>query len=255
MDISGIDDLSEENQRVAIFIAESSGSSAAALIDTKKARLGKMKKVIVTGARLIQDRLCFKGRNSGYRPAMFTLTYREIDDWRKDHVSLFLNLARNYLARRGFKLRYCWVAELQKRGAVHYHVIIWLPRNVKLPMPDKCGWWPHGRTNSAFARKAVGYIAKYASKGVDEGTKFPRGIRLYGVGGLLGVDKIELRWWRAPGFARIFLGEGADIRKVKGGYVDRISNLFCKSPWHFWGFLGKRPFFLYFPIDNQLITG
>jgi Protein of unknown function (DUF3296). len=39
------------------------------------------------------------------------------------------------MERRGHKLPYVWVAELQKRGALHYHVLLWLPRGLTLPNP------------------------------------------------------------------------------------------------------------------------
>ena len=252
MDISqikldGADHLPQSSIDACKRAIASAGSKCGFIVDPLASRLKKMKKTIVTGARLIQDRLCPHGRNSGYRSAMFTLTYAKVEDWEPGHIRAFLTIVRNHLSRRGVKLRYAWTAELQKRGAVHYHCIIWLPRNLKLPMPDKCGWWPHGRTNSKFARKAVGYIAKYASKGLDDDTELPKGIRLYGLGGLLHEDRVELRYWRAPLFARIALGLGADIRKMTGGYYCHKSGGVVASPWVFCGFVGKRPFFLLFP--------
>jgi hypothetical protein len=84
---------------------------------------------------------------------------------------------------RDIPFRYVWVAELQKRGALHYHVAIWLPKRVQLPKFDKQGWWPHGSTQRLIAKNAVGYLMKYLSK-ISPFHKFPKGVRIHGFGGL-----------------------------------------------------------------------
>jgi hypothetical protein len=127
-------------------------------------------------------------------------------------------------------MRYVWVAEMQERGAVHYHVIFWLPRGLHMPKPDKRGWWPCGDSRIEAARHAVGYVAKYASKG-EEGPAFPRGVRIHAAGGLDLEGKRVARWWRAPSEARAHLGEGADIRFIKGGRVCVRTGHFWASPW------------------------
>lgn len=70
---------------------------------------------------------------------MVTLTYRNIDDWCTDDISYFMRLVRQWCKRRQIAVRYVWVAELQKRSAVHYHVVFWLPIGISLPKPDKQG--------------------------------------------------------------------------------------------------------------------
>lgn len=125
-----------------------------------------------------------------------------------------------------------WALELTKRLRPHYHLLVWLPKGVTLPKPDKRGWWPHGMTRIEWARNAVGYLAKYASKFNPE-TAFalPKGMRTHGVGGLNDESARELRWWRSPTAAREALGALADIRKVLGGYADKRTGLFWPSPW------------------------
>lgn len=260
VEILGFEDLPDDHIKSQVrYIADNLPKTVktSVVIDPMKSRISKMKKTIITGARLIQDRLCgSQGRNAMFRPCMLTLTYAKTGEWDACHIRDFLTTVRNWLGRRGHKFRYAWTAELQKRGAVHYHIVIWLPRVgskfLKLPKVDKKGWWKHGSSNIAWAKKAVGYITKYASKGDDlpAGAKFPRGCRLYGVGGLLADDRVVLRFYRAPKFVREHFGEGADIRKVRGGYIDVVSCSFLKSPWVFWGLIGKRPFFYLQPIDN-----
>lgn len=221
------------------------------LSDLLKSRLKKLKCSITTAARLLQDRLCEnKGLNANYRPAMITLTYRNKEDWQADHISKFLTNCRNWLGRRGHKFHYVWVAELQERGAVHYHIIVWLPRGKqgfqRLPKPDKSGWWSFGSSQIVWAHKPVGYLTKYASKGNDltgdDMKKFPKGLRLYGTGGLTKIERVEMRWWRAPKYVRDLLKDMVDVKKVRNGY--HCDDGFVLSPWKFATFLGFTPFFI-----------
>ena len=70
------------------------------------------------------------GRKPGVKQAagsMQTLTYKgDNRQWRPEHISRYLDaLRRWHYNRTGSKtVRYAWVAELQARGVIHYHVIV-----------------------------------------------------------------------------------------------------------------------------------
>ena len=109
---------------------------------------------------------------------------------------------RKWCNRQGFRARYVWVAELQQRGTIHYHAVVWLPVGVRCPAFDSRGWWPHGMTNrKAVRRSAVGYLMKYLSKGTDT-CSFPKGARIYGVAGLDKAMSRVRRWVRLPAFVQ-----------------------------------------------------
>lgn len=144
-----------------------------------------------------------------------TLTYRGVADWRPWHVRDYLQRLRVWMRRRRVDLRYVWVAELQRRGAVHYHLVVWVPHGFRVPLPDSSGMWPHGSSNIQDARHPVAYLAKYASKGTPDGEKFPPGLRTHGVGGLGAAGRV----------ARAFHMLPAWLRKVAGGYVQRVERL------------------------------
>jgi hypothetical protein len=129
-------------------------------------------------------------------------------------------------------VRCVWVAELQTRGAVHYHVALWLPRRAYLPQADRRGWWPHGSTQTARAVAPVRYLQKYVSKFDSKGCEFPKGIRLFGVRGMSPEGAMNARFWRAPEYVRARFLAGSDPRKVSGGWVDRRDGEFLASPWH-----------------------
>lgn len=181
----------------------------------RKKRLSRMRRATLNGGDQITSGLQLRGFR--YKSAMVTLTYRPEVLWDTKHVSGFLDHCRKYLARRGFPLLYVWVAELQQRGAVHYHVVLWLPKGITLPKPDKQGWWKHGSTRIEWARRPVAYLAKYTSKGEDV-RKFPRGLRLHGRGGLILSQRRVVSWWLLPRYVRDhFPHVGSHVTRVIGG--------------------------------------
>jgi hypothetical protein len=220
------------------------------VIDRNATRAKRLRKGVITGARLHEQ----EASSSGFRGrwAMLTTTYREGADSSPRDISGLLRHVRGHfgrVARRRYGLgaprfRYTWVLELTKRHRPHYHVLFWLPRGVKIPKPDNQGWWPHGSTRIEWARHAVGYMAKYASKFCSEAARYlPRGFRTHAVGGLNKESQRELRWWKSPLDAREALGSFADIRKVLGGYADKLTGEIWPSPWR-----------VIFRPDGQLIA-
>ncbi len=97
---------------------------------------------------------------------------------------------------------------------------------------DNQGWWLYGSTRIEWARHAVGYMVKYASKFCFEVVCYLLcGFRMYVVGGLNKESQRELRWWKLPLDAREALGSFVDIRKVLGGYADKLTGEIWPSFW------------------------
>lgn len=182
-------------------------------IDRHAARLSRLRRGTLTRARLLAAEV----QRGGFRGrwVMVTPTYRPGVDWSKRHMSALAQLMRVWFRRQGERFRYVWVAELQQRGAVHFHLLVWVPLRITLPKADKRGWWPHGMTRTEVARNAVGYLAKYASKG--DVAKFPKGLRTHGGGGLELGDARELRWWMLPGYQREHVTPEDGCRRAPGG--------------------------------------
>lgn len=197
--------------------------------EVRAARITRMRKNVITAARLHVQR----ARTGGFRGrwALLTLTYRDDVRWIAKQVASLLTHLRNYGNRAGFVTRYVWVLELTKRLRPHYHVLVWLPKGRSLPKPDKQGWWPHGMTKIEWARNAVGYLAKYASKAEPEQhDAIPSGARLSGVGGLERDQRIELRWWKSPLWVRQIFTTICDLgRSPGGGFVNRETGEFAAS--------------------------
>ena len=196
-------------------------------IDPKEARLRRMRRSVNVAARLFDF---FLGRRN-FKPAMLTLTYRDVDGFEPKDVSSLIKCIREWLKRRGFRLHYVWVAELQQRGALHYHVLIWLPRGLTLPKPDKQGWWRHGSTRIEWARNPIGYLCKYVSK-FDSQHELPKHARLHGAGGFEGVARSIRRWFNLPSWLKCLVGIDSAFVRVKGqGLVERGTGVCMQSPW------------------------
>lgn len=184
--------------------------------DAVRRRLAKLRMNVGFAAR--GHAVAEKGHRSD-ECLMLTLTYAGTnDDWKARHISDFLDRMRKWMKRRGYSARYVWVAELQKRGVIHYHVALWVPRGVHIPRPDACGWWPHGMTRTERARAAVPYLLKYLSKDTSKTFgSFPDGSRIYGIGGLDHSIRRARRWLGLPSFVQANSSISDDWRRCEGG--------------------------------------
>lgn len=111
---------------------------SAVVIDPRKARVHRLRSSIREACKLHEQEAEWESRKLGrsaYRKTFITLTYRDGGGWQRRHISEFLDNLRKWLAARDTRLMYAWVAELQKRGAIHYHLIVWVPRRLRLPHP------------------------------------------------------------------------------------------------------------------------
>lgn len=200
------------------------------VVNTRLNRFRRMRYNVVASSNMLNA----DATRGGFRvrPVFITLTYRTIDQPEPRHISEFLKRVRQHLKRRAEQCRYAWVAELQERGVLHYHVILWLPHGMKIPKPDQSGWWPHGWSNIKTARSPVGYLANYAGKlkgkACEAGYHIPRGFRLYGVGGLDAEDRAKRAWANLPGWLRDRTTPEDRCKRIRGGgFVSR-------ETWDYW---------------------
>ncbi|WP_266170760.1 rolling circle replication-associated protein [Dyella subtropica] len=202
------------------------------LINRDAQRVKRMRTAVGHAARLLHFDAHSELAAQRWNKKFITLTYADVRGWRPGHFTGFRKALREWCVRRKVKCRFVWVAELTKKGAMHYHVVLWLPKGKFLPFVDTQGWWPHGMTKVETAREPVSYIMKYASKTTaNDAAGYPKGARMHGCGGLDADARRHLRYWQAPFWVRDELSGRADIRKVTGGYMDKITGEFLPSPW------------------------
>lgn len=221
----------------ATVLDHSQTSDTALYIDRHEHRLKRMRKGVLTAARLVDQRVGTQRKGARpWVPAFLTLTYRPGVNLQARHITDLLKRLRQWGKRRGFVLPYVWVLERGSRfGRLHYHVIVWLPRGVNLPKPDKQGWWPHGFSNIKRARNPVGYLAKYAGK---DSAPPPKGFRMHGCGGLAWEDRLERAWWSAPRWVREIWPDPFDIPRPApgGGWASKTTGEWRESPYVLCGF-------------------
>ena len=172
------------------------------------------------------------------KPWFVTLTYASANSWVPRHVSEAVQAFRKWCMARGYECRYTWVAEIQPKrlertgeAVVHYHLLAWLPVGVSMPHWDKptrtptgrhrSAFWPHGMSNTEVAKSGVGYLMKYLSK-LGELTRFPKGLRLYGIGGLCSQGRSVRSWFNLPEWVKVFHGVG-EVFRAGGALVVRAT--------------------------------
>lgn len=219
---------------------------------------------VIAAARYINNVLI--GDDATWQASLVTLTYTNPDAWDALHIKKVLEHYRKWYRRHGLPFYYVWTLEMQKRGAPHYHIVLWVKgRTIKRgpragqwigngqtpPFPDAQGWWPHGSSNAIFAVSPVGYIAKYASKG--PGSRLPAGARIWGHGGLDADGKSEVARALAPRWLRSVVSPAAQLKRVSvmveevrkrgqtalikvAGFLDKLTGFVFFSPWVFDGF-------------------
>jgi hypothetical protein len=116
---------------------------------------------------------------------MVTLTYKNANDWSPSQITRYTEHLKRYLKQDLHS--YCWVAELQERGAVHYHLIACVSKGIKIPFPDKpIGHknfvpWPWGFSKVERAEKPA-YLVTYVGKAKQKDYfRFPLGARGFGI--------------------------------------------------------------------------
>lgn len=168
------------------------------------------------------------------RCAFITITYRPDAVWAAYHITQLQKCYEMWAKRRSIKISIVWVMELTKNGVPHYHLLIWLPKGITPPMPDKQGWWKHGNTNATWLKKPSRYIAKYFSKSPSKDGKhaFPKGARIFGHRGLSAMAMAVKRHYSLPYWLRKITEIGANCVKCFGGwwYNADIDYSF-RSPW------------------------
>lgn len=192
-------------------------------LDQAKTRVSRLRMNVGSAARLHMA----ASSRPGFRPddcLMLTLTYRDGAsggvEWSPRHISECLKRIRQWMKRRGWPCRYVWVSELgEKSGRLHYHIGLYVPHGESIPMADAQGWWPHGMTNTERANHAVGYLMSYLTKGSKETElgQYPKGARIYGVGGLDEASRRVRRWLNRPAFLQARFDVNAPVRRAVGG--------------------------------------
>lgn len=172
--------------------------------DPEQARLARMRRRVVAWSDAVNE-LEIDGRR--LRKVMITLTYKAAGVWEANHIRDFMKAFKRRLGENLFCV--AWVAEMQKRGVVHYHIYAIVLRGTRIPKPDEAGLWPYGSTRIETGRSAFYLIAYLKGSGKEKShqkTGFPKGCRIFSVWFRKDVLRIwvltKFRWSALPGWLR-----------------------------------------------------
>jgi len=145
------------------------------------------------------------------------LTYRPGVEWAPGHIQQFMMTLRKVFGHS--LLGYAWVAELQQRGAVHYHVTLIMEKNyvfkaerygkmtvLRNPYFQFQSYWVHGFIDfKRLVHPSPAYLMKYSQKSEQKGGDFPPGLRLFACVIRCEIDVIDKYSWAItskPGHVR-----------------------------------------------------
>ena len=116
-----------------------------------------------------------------------TLTMKDDNVLNKNSIGNFFNK----LKYRGVEVEgYLWIKELQKRGVVHYHVLVLVPEKMRNFYDKVNESWGYGfvftrGVEKKKVRGAIKYIMKYIKKELNQGSENEKMKRRIGRGGML----------------------------------------------------------------------
>jgi len=178
-----------------------------------------------------------------YQFVMLTLTYAPEYQWQPNHIREFMLSMKKLLGDN--LLGYAWVAELQKRGAIHYHLLLYVPKALQIgsdiPYPDTVGLWKWGLTRVEVARTPF-YLITYLGKEYQKNfAGFPKGCRAFAVFVKDDVLKKLLRYKSLRAFAQSIVdnfgwSELASMLKLR----NRLMSEDGYTGWELWRFTSTK---------------
>lgn len=164
----------------------------------------------------------------GFSAVALTLTYANAKDFSPKHVTAFVAALRAALKRLGHPTLYLW--RLERASALHYHLILWLPRSYRIGLAKLKKWWPWGSTWIAACRNVTDW-SRYIAK-LDATVKLPKGARLIGYGGLDAAGQVVVRRVSLPRWLLVVLPKGVVPRRHPGGgWIDPATGVLYRSPY------------------------
>jgi hypothetical protein len=197
------------------------------------ARLRRAQRRVKVWADVIDPYIQRLGEN--YRLVMVTLTYADVDGWKANHIREYMLSLRAILKSR--LLAYAWVAEMQRREAVHYHIVLLVKKGANIPMPDSSGMWVHGSSRIETARTPF-YVLTYTGKEYQKLGAYPKGLRIFAIWISPHIIAPASRWFMKVSALPAWLREqlkgvnlvGERISRVVGGGWECAGQIY-KSPW------------------------
>lgn len=146
------------------------------VMDNAMLRLKRLQKRLEKWAEIVR----VKAEFLPVRIYQIGLSYKPGNTWREHDISEYLKSLRKYTGSENF-VGYSWVAEMQKRMEVHYHLVaITTEACRKIPLPDKKGHWKNGSSSRVeVSSSGVNYLTSDYMKKREQKSNYPKGIRAH----------------------------------------------------------------------------
>lgn len=175
-------------ERIRWSVLMHSPTGRVAVVDQFERRMATLRQRVVAWVQLV---MAFREGHPA-RLVMVTLTYARVGDYSSGDIRDYIKRLKDKIGDR--LLAWAWVAEMQERGAVHYHLVALVENGTRFPMPDKSGMWAKGMSKVQTARTPW-YLVKYIGKGHQKDfSRFPKGCRAYGMSIRFGGPEIAAVW-------------------------------------------------------------
>ena len=126
------------------------------------------------------------------RLVMITLTIAKIEDYSPGMIRDYVKKLKRQLGNNLYG--FAWVAEMQERGAVHYHMAVCMKKYTRIKTPDTSGMWEWGSSNLKTARTSY-YLCSYIGKERQKDlAMYPKSCRVYSVSYRLPEGAISRYW-------------------------------------------------------------
>jgi hypothetical protein len=188
--------------------------------DPRVSRLRHSKERILAWAATVAKLSC------PYRLVMVGLTYRDGREWTADDIREVVRRYQEVLRER--LITYMWVAELQRRGDPHYHLVLVVKPGTDVPKPDEAGLWLHG-SSSRETWHNLSYLESYAGKLEQKGLGewyYPLGCRIVGLSwrhlaSCAPTSELIRKESMLPGWVKACCGPGElmGAEHVRGGWL------------------------------------
>jgi hypothetical protein len=166
-------DMCENWERRRYIALSNRATGKGVVIDMYKKRLALMRYRISTWAKI----MTMLKSEVDTRMVMIDLTYRGVEDYRPGHINDYVKKLKQSVGKNLYG--FAWVAELQQRGAVHYHLVLVVKKGSRIPVPDKSGMWKHGMSKIGTAKTPY-YLLVYTGKEAQKDlARYPKSCRLY----------------------------------------------------------------------------
>jgi hypothetical protein len=196
------------------------------VIDTRRMRLWKLRSRVFAWAGVVKSLTS----RAAVKMAMYRLSYDtggtlvKPSNWQALQIKFFMKALHERMGKR--LLAYAWVAELQERGVIHYHVIIVYTGRANFPDRDVRAkdarghlrvfkrLWVHGSSHSDFRVRSPFYISSYVKKEYQKAYEFfPSGCHAWAVWVSDEAMQRDLRFhslaeWKQNIFLQEYLGVG-----------------------------------------------